>query len=169
MVASSLPVRALEWCMAPRADLRVLANRGANGIDGFVSTVFGVARSQATAPVVALCGDLCFLHDTNGLLGADLPPATFVVVDNDGGGDLLVPPAERAGGIRGSVRNSPGRRSRGCRPRPRCVGRRVGLTELPALVAEGTSAARVLIVDVDRRVAREQHDRLWRAIAAAVT
>ena len=71
VVASSLPVRALEWCMAPRDGLRVLANRGANGIDGFVSTVIGVAQASAPAPTVGLCGDLCFLHDTNGLLGAD--------------------------------------------------------------------------------------------------
>ncbi|MDZ4827629.1 MAG: 2-succinyl-5-enolpyruvyl-6-hydroxy-3-cyclohexene-1-carboxylic-acid synthase, partial [Actinomycetota bacterium] len=83
VVASSLPVRALEWCMAPRAGLRVLANRGANGIDGFVSTVLGVANDGG--PTVGLCGDLCFLHDINGLLGADVA-ATFVVVDNDGGG-----------------------------------------------------------------------------------
>jgi 2-succinyl-5-enolpyruvyl-6-hydroxy-3-cyclohexene-1-carboxylate synthase len=86
VAASSLPVRALEWCMAPRDGIRVLANRGANGIDGFVSTVLGVATGT-TAPVVGFAGDLCFLHDCNGLLGAGVsPPATFVVVDNDGGG-----------------------------------------------------------------------------------
>ena len=90
VVASSLPVRALEWCMAPRDGLTVYANRGANGIDGFVSTAFGISSARAPAgagPVVALCGDLCFLHDTNGLLGAAAgAPVTFVVIDNDGGG-----------------------------------------------------------------------------------
>ena len=64
-------MRALEWCMAPRAGLRVLANRGANGIDGFVSTVIGVAQAgSGSRSRVGLCGDLCFLHDVNGLLGA---------------------------------------------------------------------------------------------------
>jgi 2-succinyl-5-enolpyruvyl-6-hydroxy-3-cyclohexene-1-carboxylate synthase len=94
VVASSIPVRALEWCMAPRPGLRVLANRGANGIDGFVSTVVGVAGASTPARTVGLCGDLCFLHDTNGLLGATAP-ATIVVVDNDGGGIFsYLPPAE---------------------------------------------------------------------------
>ena len=73
MVASSLPVRALEWSMAPRSGLRVFANRGANGIDGFVSTVAGIAQANRAARTVGLCGDLCFLHDTNGLLGVTAP------------------------------------------------------------------------------------------------
>ena len=87
---------------ALRPSLRILANRGANGIDGFVSTVVGVGQANAPAatgvptvgPTVGICGDLCFLHDTNGLLGAP-GPATFVVLDNDGGGIFsYLPPAE---------------------------------------------------------------------------
>ena len=98
--------------------LRVLANRGANGIDGFVSTVIGVAQASAPARTVGLCGDLCFLHDTNGLLGAT-GPATFVVLDNDGGGIFsYLPPAELPG-VRAAVRHAARPRSRGGRARAR--------------------------------------------------
>ena len=87
VVASSMPIRDVESFARPRDGIAVHANRGVNGIDGFVSTALGVALG-AGAPTVALVGDLCFLHDVNGLLGVtrrgvDL---TFVVVDNDGGG-----------------------------------------------------------------------------------
>lgn len=84
VVASSMPVRDLEWFGGPAA--RAHANRGANGIDGVVSTALGVAL--AGQPTVAVVGDIAFVHDGGALTalrqrGGDL---RIVVIDNDGGG-----------------------------------------------------------------------------------
>jgi 2-succinyl-5-enolpyruvyl-6-hydroxy-3-cyclohexene-1-carboxylate synthase len=86
VASSSMPVRDLEWFGVTRRDVRVIANRGANGIDGVVSTAVGA--SLVGAKTTLLIGDVAFLHDSNGLLGlaerdVDL---TIVVLDNDGGG-----------------------------------------------------------------------------------
>jgi 2-succinyl-5-enolpyruvyl-6-hydroxy-3-cyclohexene-1-carboxylate synthase len=87
VVSASMPIRDLEW-YAPALAVppRVLANRGANGIDGIVSTALGVAAADPERRVVALLGDLAFLHDVSGLVNLPDVRCTFVVVDNGGGG-----------------------------------------------------------------------------------
>ncbi|HEY6622859.1 MAG TPA: 2-succinyl-5-enolpyruvyl-6-hydroxy-3-cyclohexene-1-carboxylic-acid synthase [Acidimicrobiales bacterium] len=98
VVSSSMPIRDVEAFAAPcSAPPRVLANRGANGIDGVVSTALGVGLGSGQ-PTVALVGDLAFLHDSSALVrspGAEAP-CTIVVADNGGGGIFSFLPPARA-------------------------------------------------------------------------
>jgi 2-succinyl-5-enolpyruvyl-6-hydroxy-3-cyclohexene-1-carboxylate synthase len=87
-VASSMPVRDIETFWPVRGDPpRVLCNRGANGIDGTVSSAFGAAAA-GRGPVVLLIGDVALAYDISALLAArrlDLK-LTIVLLDNEGGG-----------------------------------------------------------------------------------
>ncbi|MGH8957047.1 MAG: 2-succinyl-5-enolpyruvyl-6-hydroxy-3-cyclohexene-1-carboxylic-acid synthase [Acidimicrobiia bacterium] len=86
-VASSMPVRDVDWFSTPRSGLRFVSNRGASGIDGFISLAAGAAGAvEEGKPVVGLVGDLSFLHDTNGLLTKPTPNLVLVLVNNGGGG-----------------------------------------------------------------------------------
>jgi 2-succinyl-5-enolpyruvyl-6-hydroxy-3-cyclohexene-1-carboxylate synthase len=88
VVASSMPIRDVELYLGVDHHLgRVLANRGANGIDGTVSTAFGVA-AVSDGPVALLIGDVALAHDIGGLLAARRLglELTIVLLNNDGGG-----------------------------------------------------------------------------------
>jgi 2-succinyl-5-enolpyruvyl-6-hydroxy-3-cyclohexene-1-carboxylate synthase len=93
VAASSMPIRDVDAHFLGGA--RVIANRGASGIDGFVSTALGAA--SVGPRTVALAGDLSWLHDVGGLVADEIGNVVFVVIDNGGGGlfDLL-PQAEHA-------------------------------------------------------------------------
>src|SRR5207248_795043 len=97
---NSMPVRDLDtfWPSSPR-QIRFLSNRGANGIDGVVSSAFGAAAAS-DGPVVLAIGDVSFYHDMNGLLATKLHPidATVVLLNNDGGGIFSFLPQAESGG-----------------------------------------------------------------------
>jgi 2-succinyl-5-enolpyruvyl-6-hydroxy-3-cyclohexene-1-carboxylate synthase len=98
-LSSSMPVRDVEACFpqSPKR-LRFLANRGANGIDGVVSSAAGAALA-ANAPAWLLTGELALLHDVGGLLAARRAEADLqVVCINNGGGAIFdfLPLAEHA-------------------------------------------------------------------------
>ena len=120
-LVASLPANALLWCgnslsvrdidlaLPPRADARVMASRGASGIDGTFSTAAGAALAHAAdhpgTVAFALIGDLSLLHDAPGLSigpGEPRPDLCVIVVNNDGGGIFEgLEPARFGGGVSG--------------------------------------------------------------------
>ncbi|MBD2243008.1 2-succinyl-5-enolpyruvyl-6-hydroxy-3-cyclohexene-1-carboxylic-acid synthase [Nostoc sp. FACHB-888] len=86
-IANSMPVRDVEYFWKPNnLGVRSHFNRGANGIDGTLSTALGIAHRQQSS--VMLTGDLALLHDTNGFLIRNkfLGHLTIVLINNNGGG-----------------------------------------------------------------------------------
>ncbi|MBN3939843.1 2-succinyl-5-enolpyruvyl-6-hydroxy-3-cyclohexene-1-carboxylic-acid synthase [Nostoc sp. NMS9] len=86
-IANSMPVRDVEYFWKPNnLEVRSYFNRGANGIDGTLSTALGIAHRQQSS--VMLTGDLALLHDTNGFLIRNkfVGHLTILLINNNGGG-----------------------------------------------------------------------------------
>ena len=184
VVASSMPVREVEWFAAPRSGVTVHANRGANGIDGLVSTTLGIAAGSRV-PTVGLLGDLAWLHDANGLLAVpgfsadgfsargswDNVSVTFVVLDNGGGGIFhflpvsQVPELDALFATAQAVDPVAIARAHGIAARRVDRASEVGPAVAAALDAGGVS---MIVVPTDRHANVERHERLWVAVDRTV-
>lgn len=175
-VANSMAVRDLDaYLPADPGPVRVLANRGANGIDGLVSSALGAAH--AGQPTVLLTGDLAFLHDASGILsaGGERVPLTIVILNDDGGGifsHLPVAALGEAAGFDRLFRTPHGRDlARVCAgaglPHTRAESR----GELEAALADALAAAapRVIEVAVDAAANLAQHRAVRAAVARALS
>jgi 2-succinyl-5-enolpyruvyl-6-hydroxy-3-cyclohexene-1-carboxylate synthase len=172
--SSSMPMRDVEWYARPRDGVRVLANRGANGIDGVVSSALGVALGGD--PVIALVGDLAFLYDTGGLVGAAErgSSCTLVVVDNDGGGifsflpqaSALAPERfERLWGTPHGLDLGAVARGYGV---PVVVAHAADEVKPAVLAAVREGGVGIVLVRTSRRANVAVHEELHEAVAAAV-
>ncbi|WP_010288407.1 2-succinyl-5-enolpyruvyl-6-hydroxy-3-cyclohexene-1-carboxylic-acid synthase [Kurthia massiliensis] len=88
IAGSSMPIRDVDtFFNKTDRDIRIFCNRGTNGIDGVVSTAFGL-QYASKRDTYLLIGDLSFLHDTNGLIASRYQQSdlTIIVMNNDGGG-----------------------------------------------------------------------------------
>jgi 2-succinyl-5-enolpyruvyl-6-hydroxy-3-cyclohexene-1-carboxylate synthase len=168
--ASSMPVRDLEAFLRPGPEgVRIASNRGANGIDGLVSTSAGLATGSE-ARTWAVLGDLALLHDLGGLAAARSPEhLRVIVIDNSGGGIFhFLPQAEAMDEPEfEALLGTPS----GLEPAAAAAlfGLSVATPERPAeLEAALAGDARMIVVRTDRRRNLELHRELAEAAAAAV-
>ncbi len=174
-VGNSMPIRDLEafWPAGSRR-VRFLCNRGANGIDGFVSSGLGAAAASAS-PLVMVTGDLAFYHDLNGLLAAKRHRlrATIIVINNDGGGIFsFLPQAACGDGLMEYFVTPHGLDFRGAAAMYGCGFTRVASWEQfrnALLTSLATDATSVIEVPSDRERNVELHRQMWTATAEAVT
>jgi 2-succinyl-5-enolpyruvyl-6-hydroxy-3-cyclohexene-1-carboxylate synthase len=168
VVASSMPVRDLETFAVTGA--RVLANRGANGIDGTVSTALGVAAATGGRTVL-LTGDVAVLHDAGGLIGARRLEAdlTIVLVNNDGGGIFhFLPVAGEQDHFERHVGTPHGTDFAALGALGGFTHRQVATAEaLDAGLADGGRA--ILEIRTNRADNVKLHRRAWAAVARAVS
>jgi 2-succinyl-5-enolpyruvyl-6-hydroxy-3-cyclohexene-1-carboxylate synthase len=169
--ASSMPIRDQEAFLAAAAsDVLFLSNRGANGIDGLVSSGIGAAHGSGR-PTTIVTGDLGLLHDVGGLaaLRDVSTPVRIVVIDNDGGGIFHFLPQESALGgeefeaLLGTPRGVDAAKAAALFDLPH---RRLdSLAALPDALAAGTG---LIEVKTDRGANAELHRGLAGHVAAAI-
>ena len=96
-VGSSRPIRDIEGFVYPRSGVTVFANRGLAGIDGNISTIFGIAEKYQFT--YAILGDLTFLHDISALVNKSKQKIRIFVIDNNGGGIFSTLPQAKVEGF----------------------------------------------------------------------
>lgn len=168
-VASSMPIRDVEaYAFAAPA---IVANRGASGIDGFVSTALGASRGAARP--LAFTGDLSLLHDSNGFVVDPRPSCVFVVADNGGGGIFsFLPQAEHVGDQFERLFGTPSGRDLGHLATLHGLGlcRVAGVPALMEAVESAwqTGGCHLIVGETDRDENVVEHTRLNRLAAEAV-
>jgi 2-succinyl-5-enolpyruvyl-6-hydroxy-3-cyclohexene-1-carboxylate synthase len=169
--ASSMPIRDQETFLpASATDALFLSNRGANGIDGLISSGIGAAQASGR-PTTIVTGDLGLLHDIGGLaaLRDVSTPVRIVVIDNDGGGIFHFLPQEGAmesdefEALLGTPRGVDAERAAALFDLPH--RRLESLADLPGALAAGTG---LIEVKTDRRANVELHRRLTERVQAAL-
>jgi 2-succinyl-5-enolpyruvyl-6-hydroxy-3-cyclohexene-1-carboxylate synthase len=170
--ASSMPIRDQEaFLPATETDVLFLCNRGANGIDGLLSSGIGAARASGR-PTTIVTGDLGLLHDIGGLAALrDVEtPVRIVVIDNDGGGIFRFLPQQDVlddaefEALLGTPRGVDVAMAAATFDLPHC--RLETLDALPATLVTGTG---LIEVAVDRASNVEVHQRLTGAVSRAIS
>ena len=173
--SSSMPVRDLDtfFPCSERA-IRFLSNRGANGIDGVISSALG-ASTVSAGPTVLAIGDIAFYHDMNGLLAAKLHElnATIVLLNNDGGGIFsFLPQAghpEHFEALFGTPHGLDFRQAAAL------YGAHYRLAEDTVTLHDSVASAlfepglKIFELRTSRARNVELHARIWRAVSAALT
>jgi len=169
--ASSMPIRDQETFLGPGdADVLLLSNRGANGIDGLVSSGIGAAQASGRQTTI-VTGELGFLHDIGGLaaLRDVSTPVRIVVIDNGGGGIFHFLPQQSAldadefEALFGTPRAVSVERAAALFDLP--YRRLESLADLPAALAAGTG---LIEVRTDRQTNVAAHRRFTNRALAAV-
>jgi 2-succinyl-5-enolpyruvyl-6-hydroxy-3-cyclohexene-1-carboxylate synthase len=169
--ASSMPIRDQEaFLPSVEANATFLCNRGANGIDGLISSGIGAAHATGR-PTTIVTGDLGLLHDLGGLaaLRDVSAPVRIVVIDNGGGGIFHFLPQEQSLGseefeaLLGTPRGVDVAKAAALFDLPH--RRLESLVELPEALAAGTG---LIEVKTDRQANLDLHRRLADRVAAAI-
>jgi 2-succinyl-5-enolpyruvyl-6-hydroxy-3-cyclohexene-1-carboxylate synthase len=170
--ASSMPIRDQETFLGPGdADVLFLSNRGANGIDGLVSSGIGAAHASGR-PMTIVTGELGFLHDIGALaaLRDVSTPVRIVVIDNGGGGIFHFLPqqsvldADEFEALFGTPRAVSVERAAALFDLP--YRRLESLTDLPTALAAGTG---LIEVRTDRQANVAAHRRVTDRVLTALT
>jgi 2-succinyl-5-enolpyruvyl-6-hydroxy-3-cyclohexene-1-carboxylate synthase len=170
-VSSSMPIRDQEaFLAAGDTDALFLSNRGANGIDGLISSGIGAAHASGR-PTTIVSGDLGFLHDLGSLaaLRDVSTPVRIVVIDNNGGGIFHFLPQEAAlepdefEALLGTPRGVDVAKAAALFDLP--YRRLESLTDLPDALAPATG---LIKVKTDRRDNAAVHRQLAKRVAASL-